>query len=178
MSLWLVPPPDVRRGLARRIDELALRHGTPRFEPHVTLLAGIEAEGGQVAAESRGLVGRLGPVGLRLTRAGGRDEFFRCVFLEVEPEPALVEAHRRARERFGRDAEPPFFPHLSLVYGRLDSDAKAALLQELEQDAGWRVASSASALWVVLTEGTVEEWRTLAALPVPQPRPAGRSPGA
>lgn len=166
MSLWLVPPEDVRCGLARRIDDLAERLGTPRFEPHVTLLAGIEAEAGQVAAQSRGLVERLEPVGLRLTRAGGRDEFFRCVFLEVEPEPGLVAAHGRARDRFRKGKEPPFFPHLSLVYGRLGSDQKAALIEEINEDASWRIETHAAELWVVLTEGAAEEWRVVERLPL------------
>lgn len=162
ISLWLVPPDDVRSGLAQRIDGLARRLGTPRFEPHVTLLGGIEAAGEQVVAETRGLAAQLGPIGLRLNRAGGREEFFRCLFLEVELEPALNAAHRRARHLFGKRTEPPFFPHLSLAYGRLGSDQKSAVLRELEQDASWRIATFASELRVVLTEGPVEEWRALA----------------
>jgi hypothetical protein len=164
-----VPPAELRGVLAQRIDSLAERLGTPRFDPHVTLLAGVEAPGEQVVAGSRRLVGQLGRVGLRLTRAGGRGEFFRCVFLEVEPEPPLVDAHRRAHDCFRRGAEGPFFPHLSLVYGTLDGEVKNALLRELERDAAWRVVTFGSELWVVLTEGTVGEWRTLARIPLPRP---------
>jgi hypothetical protein len=169
-----VPADDVRVGLAERIDGLALRLGTPRFEPHVTLLGGVLAPGEQVIEKTRTLTAELGPIRLQLTRPGGRDEFFRCLFLEVEAEPALADAHRRARELFGKSDEPPFFPHMSLVYGGLAPEAKNALLLELESDASWRGATLASELRVVLTEGSVEEWRVLETLPMPRSRLAER----
>jgi hypothetical protein len=169
VSLWLVPADDVRVRLAERIGDFARRLGTPRFEPHVTLLGGINVPGESVIEKTQTLIPEFEPIHLRLTRPGRRDEFFRCLFLEVAPTPALTDAHRRARALFGKSDEPPFFPHLSLVYGTLAPEAKNALLLELEQDASWRAKACASELWVVLTEGTVDEWRVLAKLPMARP---------
>lgn len=69
---------------------------------------------------------------------------------------------------------PPRFPHLSLFYGNLPMDVKAALIHELYNSglvtaldrSGVRVAGIESCLidevWLVRTEGRVQDWVVLA----------------
>ena len=49
-SLWLLPEGAACEELAARIDALALRHGSPRFPPHVTLLGGLTGDVAEVLA--------------------------------------------------------------------------------------------------------------------------------
>jgi 2'-5' RNA ligase len=167
-SLWLVPQQgESSRQLAARIDSLAQRLGTPRFEPHLTLLGGLEGGQADIVARSEVLARTLAPIELRIRDIEGSDEYFRCVFAAVERMPELVRAHEQAVEVFGWRPPQPFFPHVSLIYGALSSSARAGLLGELrERPAG---TFSSGRLQVVSTEGPPERWRSLATFRLEHP---------
>jgi len=164
VSLWLMPQGETHDRLAGLIARLAGRFGTVAFPPHVTLLAGIVAPEAEVVDAARALARDRAPVPVALAGVAGRDEHFRCLFVRVEATDALRQAHAAAARRFGRPPEPSFFPHLSLVYGTLAPETKAALAGEL---AGETEGSfEARRLHVWRTEGPVAEWRQLAAFAV------------
>ena len=161
VSLWLVPGGAVREHLAQVIAELARRYGTQAFEPHVTLLGGLALPEREVLARARRLAPRLSALPVPLTTLDGSDEYFRCLFLRVEETEELLTAHALASEAFGCAPGAPLKPHLSLLYGRLTSDARRTVLAEL---AGRPPESFvAHRLQVVRTEGAPAEWRPLAA---------------
>jgi len=149
-------------GLMGRLRE---RGGGPAFEPHVTLLGGIEADATEAAGKLEGLAARIRPFTLELGRLDWREERFRCLFAVVEPSAELAAARRAALEAFGVAPAEPYEPHLSLLYGELD----AAVKRELAAAAGGRLDISFEAVAVELVNTSrsipVERWRTLAARP-------------
>jgi len=162
-SLWLLPPETLRARLATLIAELARRHGTVAFEPHVTLLGGIAAPEESLLGGARGLVARLRPFDVRLGDVGFGAELFHCVFVAVTETPALLQAHALAQEAFGLASAEPFRPHLSLVYGHLDHAEK----QAARSAAGDLSASFiADSLHAMDTSGEVARWRRLANYPL------------
>lgn len=162
VSLWLVPEGAVQERLGLLIAELARRHGTPRFEPHVTLLGGLVLPEAEVLASAQGLARRLGRPCIQLTVPDLSEEYFRCLFVRVEETKSLLAAHALAAQAFGRGARPPFVPHLSLLYGHLTPAAKREALSELAGRFG--IGFEARHLQVVRTEGPPADWRVLAAL--------------
>lgn len=168
VSLWLMPAGEAGGRLAGLIAGLAARHATPAFPPHVTLLAGIEGRPeADALAAGRALAASLQPFPVRLGRAEGRDEPFRCLFLRVDEGDPLRVAHAAAARAFGREPDAAFLPHLSLVYGTLSPGAKRALCEELAGASG--CGFEAAALHVWRTEGAVDEWRQIGALPFDRP---------
>jgi hypothetical protein len=155
MSLWLMPEGGVGDRLRALIGELARRHRTPAFPPHLTLLVGIP---GPEEARS------LGPITIRLREVAASDEYFRCVFVQAEPTKALRGAHVDARAAFGGAAPTLFLPHLSLIYGRLGPPERAAVLLEL--GGTLELAFEASRLHVFRTQGPPRAWRRRGAFPL------------
>jgi 2'-5' RNA ligase len=152
-SLWLVPEGEMRRRLAALIESLARRLGGPVFEPHVTLLAGIrEAERDAIASTERTLRGAPA-LPLRFSGAETADTYFRALYLGVAPTTPLLDLHAAAREVFDRRDDPPYVPHLSLVYG---APPPAAVVEELRPSAP--DGFEARTLDVYSTEGPVESW--------------------
>jgi 2'-5' RNA ligase len=159
-SLWLMPEPSEGARLEALIARLASRLGTPPFPPHVTLLGSLPGTPEALLAATRALGRETPPLPLRLTRSGGQDAFFRCFYAEVEASAALEACHARAVARLGARTPAPFFPHLSLVYGALSLEQKAALAAELRPEAEARTVGF-TALRLVRTEGRVADWRTV-----------------
>jgi 2'-5' RNA ligase len=163
ISLWLAPEGSARDRLARLSGRLAARLGTVPFPPHVTLLAGLVRPEGEVLALAAVLASSLRRFSVRLEVVGGSDAYFRCLYLRAERTGALLAAHAAAARAFGRDPDPGFDPHLSLVYGELGSEARTRLAAEI--DPVGEVTFDADRLHVWSTRGPVREWRALGAPP-------------
>ena len=156
-SLWLVPEGEAYRTLRELVGRLSREHGTPDFEPHVTLLGRITGDPGTAAARASTLADTLAPLVVRLGPAELCDEYFRSLYFEAERSEALLEAGRRARAVFGREADSLFLPHLSLLYGRVPEPTKRRIATEVERYTGFEFP--VRSLHLVSTHGAPEEWR-------------------
>lgn len=153
LSLWLVPEGAVRRRLAALIESLARRFAGPVFAPHVTLLAGITRAEADVITQAREILRGSTALSLRFTGPEAGETFFRALYLRVEPSAPLLELHQAARDAFARRDDPPYVPHLSLVYG---APPPRTVLGELRPSAP--NGFEARMLDVYSTEGPVEAW--------------------
>lgn len=154
-ALWLMPTGQAYRRLARRILSLSRQYSTPRFEPHVTLLSGITAPEQEAHSLSATLAGRLEPLEIRLAEIGFLDEYFRCLFLRVLPTDALMNAHQAAKEVFGLRKQPPYMPHLSLIYGNLPIDVKKKIASGPSTGLSFEVSS----IHLYSVSGPLADWR-------------------
>jgi 2'-5' RNA ligase len=167
-SIWLSPAEEEAGSLRRLIHDLARDLGTPAFEPHVTLLPGLDRSpetivrtaGQLITADLEALRVALGP-------AQTGPSPFRCLYLPTVLTFRLVHAHAVARQAFAPGDETPFVPHLSLVYGHLGDEQGRRLALEVAGRAP-RLLQLA-ALEVVRTEGPVTAWQSLARFPLPRP---------
>ncbi len=158
-SLWMLPPPDVAERFRALIRELSRRMGTPPFEPHLTLLGGIEDA--SAAARVAPLAARLPPLPIRLTEIGTTAEYFRCVFIHAERTPLLQRAHQQACDMLGQ-APGEFTPHLSLIYGKLHATEQARAIAGI--GARFDTAFTVERLALYSTAGPPPAWRRVAEL--------------
>jgi 2'-5' RNA ligase len=164
ISLWLMPEGGVGDRLRVLIRDLARRHRTPPFLPHLTLLGGIPGPEEAVLSRAASLARGLGPIAIRLREVDTSDEYFRSVFVRAQQIESLRGAHVGARAAFAGAAPAPFLPHLSLLYGRLEPTRRAAVVREL--GGMLEVAFEASRLHVFRTQGPPRAWRRWGAFPL------------
>lgn len=163
-SLWLMPPPAVRTRFAALIASLSERLGTPRFEPHLTLTGGVYADDVEPLARVAALAARRPPVRVRLTAADYTEAYFRCLFVRAELTSDLLALQRAAAEALGQPPDAQFMPHLSLVYGDLDTARKEAILDDIGRR--FDVEFVADRLALYAPEGAPPLWRSLAEFPL------------
>lgn len=155
-SWWLLPEGAVYEQLSARIDALASRHGSPRFPPHLTLLAGLTSDAPEALAAATRFASATPPLTLRLVAAVVRDEYFRRLVLEAEQTGELNAARARAASTLSMPAHE-FEPHMSLLYGRAEVSSADAGLQ-------LPLAFTCRQLAVWSTQGEVADWRPLGRL--------------
>jgi 2'-5' RNA ligase len=171
-ALWLVPQGAARRRLAAAIRRLGRKHGGPVFAPHVTLLGGIEGDGATVMARLARLAAATRCFDVRLSGAGFRDEYFRCLFLRAQRTAALQAARRRAARIFTPRRRDRFMPHLSLFYGRLADGVRRREAAAIGDRMVLRFP--VRAIDLVATKGEPEAWRRVRRVRLRVSRTAGR----
>jgi hypothetical protein len=160
-SLWLMPDGAAGARLAALIASTAARLGTEPFAPHVTLLPGIDGLEDEVLETTRRVASGLRPLRVSLRSVEGRDEHFRCVIALAVADAPLRAAHAAAARAFGREPDPAFLPHLSLVYGTLTPEVKGALIAELAPAVAGTFELARLHAW--RTHGPAGDWRDLGA---------------
>jgi 2'-5' RNA ligase len=160
-AVWIRPTDDALDKIQKVMRSLHKRGGGPQFQPHVTLLEGMETTQASAEVKLKKLALRLKPFTVRLGRIDWRREYFRCLFATAELSAELAAAQRDAYDVFEMKPAPPFEPHLSLLYGNIDE----ALQQELAAQAGGSLDVSFEVSAVHLVDATddvpVTKWRTL-----------------
>lgn len=165
LMTWLVPAAGAARDyLAATIDTLAAEHGTPRFEPHVTM-AGRFHSGEQAAARAlTSIAAGVRPFGVRFAAAGHEQAYFRALYLRAEPSRQLTALHKAARAAWALDARP-YTPHLSLLYADIAEERKRAIAGALDIPLPLTIRIDAAELWADHQAG-VPGWRRVARIPL------------
>jgi hypothetical protein len=165
-ALWLLPEPRAFARLSHVIAEIARTEGSPRFEPHVTLLSRIVLEAGEVVQRARVLARAVTPLDVLHARAAQRPDFFQALFLEVEGGD-LDGARRCAAAAMGMPPNAEYRPHLSLLYGDRTATAKDASLDRIGRD--WNEPCLLDRLAIVSPEGPPESWTRAVTVPLGPP---------
>jgi len=165
LMAWLVPAAGPARDrLAATIGTLAAKHGTPRFEPHVTM-AGLFHSGEEAAIQAlTSLTAGVRPFEVRFAAAGYEQAYFRALYLRAEPSPQLTALHEAARAAWMLDVRP-YMPHLSLLYADIAEERKRAIIDALDIQLPLTIRINAAELWADHPAG-VPSWHRLARIPL------------
>jgi 2'-5' RNA ligase len=162
-SLWLMPEGEAFDYYFEIIARLSQRLVTPVFLPHVTLLGLIDGTNEEVEAKTVKLAAQFHPFRVEFTGVETFDEYFRCLFVRVKETPVLLTAHQQARQLFGRQDDPAFMPHLSLVYGDLEPLTKEKISNELGEECLRPFA--VHSIHLFLTSGEPPDWQRFCEIP-------------
>lgn len=154
-SLWLRPFGEIAYSLQQRIEKLSETYHTPVFEPHITLLGGLQLGKTGLTQLVETLASSLHPFDVVLTRAGYRDTFFQSLYVHVEKNEALLNARKTAEQLFDHPEEE-FMPHLSLLYGDFSRDEKERILNVMGRE--FHIRFPVHSILLVNTTGEPGRW--------------------
>jgi 2'-5' RNA ligase len=160
LTLWLIPDGEARQQLQQLITDLSNRHGTPAFEPHITLLSGIMGDEAAVVAQSAEFAANTAPIVAAIRNVEYLEEFFRCLFFSTDQSASLLEARRQAETLFEHTNIQPFIPHVSFLYGSMPVFEKEAISEQLRHK--FLMSLRMPTLRLVRTQRTPEYWETIA----------------
>jgi hypothetical protein len=162
-SVWALPEPGLRERLAGEIR----RRNAILWEPHLTVIAGMDGDPDGLMVRMRELGERLHgrPIHVEIGAAEVGPDPFRCVYLSARStsrafDDLLLEASRI----FGQPALSAEATHLSLVYG----DLALAERERIADEIGGRYAGTCAifALSLYRTEGPLSSWLSVGEVPL------------
>jgi len=163
-SLWLMPTGELSARLTEIIEDLSHDRPDLRFEPHVTLLGGLSGSELEFSSKTREVASVIKPYQIRLDKVDYLDEFFRSLFIRVEPTRPVLEANRKARLIFHRQQETGYLPHLSLMYGDFLSLTKEQIISRIGREFQRRF--EVCAIYLYSTEGEPKHWHRVGEFPL------------
>ena len=161
-SIWLLLSQQDEHWAQSLIDRLAEELGTPRFQPHLTLLGDVALPEQTLTAQLQTATAASATIQTRISGIEYLDEFFRTFFLRIEDHPAIRALHEQIHTGFGRHPEPRFMPHISLIYGELKPALKKNLYARLEDVVAHRTVCFNRVALVHAAKGlAIENWTLL-----------------
>lgn len=153
-SLWLLPDHETYERLWQEINRISLIHNTPTFEPHVTLLNGIEGRMEELVDRAGKVAESIKPIKMKFSGIGYSDEYFKSFYINVKKTENLEKARRIATKIFRR--KDGGAPHMSLAYGELPRKTKEYLKRNANRS--YNGEFTAKRLSLYSTKGRVGGW--------------------
>lgn len=129
-SIWLIPSEEIHDELSGLLHRLSQQFNSPIFEPHITLIPGIEEPIEIIKRKTKQLANNCGYFTIEFSNFGFSDEYFKSLYLNVKYSEELFRAYDEANKIFDRLNSPPFHPHLSLFYGNMNQNEKDKIILE------------------------------------------------
>ena len=155
-SIWLMPIGEVYNTLNSLILKLSRKYSTSYFKPHVTLIGSLTGSEKGIIAKTVQLASLIHPLRIELDRVEYLNKYFRCLFIKVKETDELMEANQKARKMFGRETDPKYMPHLSLMYGNLPPQTKEEIIAEIGKEIS--VSFDVNSIHLFSTNGEPEDW--------------------
>lgn len=164
-TIWLMPAGQLYDELAQIISRLSGEYTAPLFKPHITLLGNIADTEEKIISKTAELAGLLKPFPIFFTALDSLDEYFRCLFIRAKETEGLMQANAKARMIFNRQQDPPFMPHLSLLYGEFPSEIKEQIIAKIGKE--FSRTLEVNSLYVAFSSKNIDpkDWRVLKEFP-------------
>lgn len=172
-SLWLLAEPVAQDRLVDLVDALAPRFATRTFVPHVTVQGDLRRRLKDVTTAAAALAASLPVQRVAVRGIEQSMHYYRAFYLAFDGFEAFAPLIRRSAEAFASDDGLSPFPHLSLAYGTLGADAKAAIAREVAADVPATLTFDRLAVSLSGQSVGIASWRVLEtfALAPPAPNP-------
>ncbi len=158
LSLWLMPSAE-SDWLAGVVREIAFRHGTPVFAPHVTVVGGFRVPEAEAVAALTAWRPRV-PLPARFPDVGFEHVIVRALYLRAQPSEELHQLHNEVESRLGLPRSR-YSPHLSLMYSDAAESIRRGIAEQLRLPLPVAVRFDSLALWRT-PAGRFSEWAELA----------------
>lgn len=153
-TIWFEPEGEGHDAYRHVIESLAQEHGTPMFEPHVTLLGGIKKEEKEIIEVLTQFASTMHPFEIAIEQTPMFEPIYhKACYLSCDSF-VLMEYNAALQTLFGVSSN--YEPHLSLLYGESPEEALLPMLPPT-------IEVHSISLWHA--KGTVSEWKKVREFP-------------
>lgn len=161
-SVWLVPKQSEEEyhkldGTIRKYAQLY--EDASEFEPHITIVGGLEGNKSIFEKGLQTLAKRHDPFEIQFTMVQCSTTRHQCIFLLVEPTAELFSLHQKVVEMYEL-GEQMYVPHLSLIYSDMSIEERLKIVDSIDITA-LPSTVQISQIALVKTTGSVPEWETI-----------------
>lgn len=134
-AIWYEPIGDVYTKLSKTIKDLSNKYESPLFVPHITLLpGGSSLDKETVINKLQNVLKSKQRFITKFASISHSDAEFRCIFIEVEQSPELINFSEQIQKEFNGKAVDNYYPHLTIFYGQYPQNERENIIKSLNDD--------------------------------------------
>lgn len=154
-----MPSNEFRSGFSNVIEKLADQFHSVGFEPHITL-ASVPDWPKQKMTEKAGQIARMArPFSLKTSKVHCKSNPYQKLTLEIKKSDELERFHKLIDTVLEGDYSKKAYPHLSLLYSKLNCDKIHNHLTDI--DLTYPAVISCNRLALLRCKGTPQNWEML-----------------
>lgn len=163
-SVWLMPDAAWGGEFQTIVDDLASRFSTPRFQPHLTLIGGQPFDREDLKRRLVPAVTGAAQLSRPILDVVTGDAFFRSFYALFGVEGGLGDLRRHVNVAVLGSDPGRFMPHVSLLYGAVAPEPKAAAAAEVRTALAGRMVTF-DRIEIVRSgdDVPIEDWESVAA---------------
>lgn len=115
-SIWLVPAKEDEKIISQTIKDLAERHHTLPFLPHITIYGGITADIQELISAAENAVQGISSFTVDVEKIAYSTEWSKTLYAQISQNEFMDEIHRRLRNKLKIYKDFVLDLHMSLVY--------------------------------------------------------------
>lgn len=158
-SIFLIPSGETFKNLSKIINRLSAKYDSPRFEPHVTLIGGVEDSEEQIINKTKKIATFLQSFEIQLVGIDHLNYYLKALFLEVDQTKQVMQANIKASRIF--NMESGYEPHLSLLYGNFPKKLKQSIIKDLDKK-NLNLSFVVDKIYLYKVDGEVNDWQKVA----------------
>ncbi len=120
-SLWLRPSQTQIDELTKIISRLAHQYRRRVFPPHITLLSSIKSDIRTITSTCEQITESHPAFDIRLGKIDYTKEHYRNLYILAEVDETLTKLYNQTKIKLEHTISETFIPHVSLLYGNLDT---------------------------------------------------------
>jgi 2'-5' RNA ligase len=164
IAYWLIPTEPARSYFQSVINDLAERYNAPRFEPHVTVHAGVDCTDrvDEVLSKAARDCERIA---LQALAVSGSPEFIKTLFVLFAVTTQLQGFNQSIRTAEKNSSGYELNPHLSLLYKRMSNQDRRLLANSIEvpfPEVTFESLKAVRCISPTRSRADVEAWRVVA----------------
>ena len=171
-SIWLMPEGDVFDKFSKLIIKISDEYNSPKYQPHVTLLGGLVGfTKEEVMSKASELAKSIEPFTITLTEVtypasypNDHEAYYRSLYILAERTQPLMKANELARTMFSREGDPPFNPHLSIMYEPFPAETKEEIISKIGRE--FNVGFEVNNIYLWSDKGLPHEWKLIKKIPL------------
>jgi len=171
-SMWIMPEGQVLDKFSELIIKISDEYRSPKYKPHVTLLGDLTGfTRMEVVSKATELAESIEPFAITLTEVkypasypNNHEVYYRSLYIVAGRTEPLMKANELARKMFGRESDPPYNPHLSIMYGQFPAETKEEIISKVGRE--FNVSFEVESIYVWSDKGLPHEWKLIKKIPL------------
>jgi 2'-5' RNA ligase len=131
-AIWLVPDEKDTVYLKRIIENLSAEFNSPKFVPHITIFGIFDQNIKKIEKEIEKAVKGISPFKIKKSNIGHSDNIWKTLYLEVIMNKEIENIHNRLNHSFKIEEKEKFFPHISLLYKKINEKNRIKIQKQLK----------------------------------------------
>ena len=156
-AIWYLFDKDDTNYFFEIIKDLAKKHHTPAFIPHITAYGLLDIDLKTLDEKLLEIIQEVKPFTVEKNTIDFSDNFWKTLFVEILPNMHFVKIKNNLIQQFSQLTKYEFLPHVSLLYKNMEPNQKQFLVENLDIKKNFRIAG----MGIQQFSKNIEEWKLI-----------------